>query len=89
MIIKTMDMIIDTNTYDSFAIQFDRNTCMYQLVAINKNNSAAAVVMAIKADRTLLMSILDNIYDAILQGKRWLNLSAVYTGDDEVKNDEQ
>lgn len=88
MIIKTMDMIIDTNTYDSFAIQFDNNTCMYQLVAINKNNSAA-VVMSIKVDRTLLMSILDNIYDAILQGKRWLNLSAVYTGDDEVKNDEQ
>lgn len=88
MIIKTMDMIIDTNTYDSFAIKFDNRTCMYQLFAINKNNSAA-VVMAIKVDRTLLMSILDNIYDAILQGKRWLNLSAVYTGDDDVKNDEQ
>ena len=88
MIIKTMDMIIDTNTYDSFAIQFDNRTYMYQLVAINKND-CSSIVMAIKADRTLLMSILDNIYDAILQGKRWLNLSAVYTGDDEVKNDEQ
>lgn len=88
MIIKTMDMIIDTNTYDSFAIQFDNRTCMYQLVAINKND-CSSIVMAIKVDRTLLMSILDNIYDAILQGKRWLNLLAVYTGDDEVKNDEQ
>lgn len=87
MIIKTMDMIIDTNTYDSFAIQFDRNICMYQLVAINKND-CSSIVMAIRVDRTLLMSILDNIYDAILQGKRWLNLSAVYTGDDEVKSDE-
>ena len=88
MIIKTMDMIIDTNTYDSFAIRFDRRTCMYQLVTINKNDSSS-IVMAIKVDRELLMSILDNIYDAILQSKRFLNLNSVMTGDDEVKNDEQ
>lgn len=86
MIIKTMDMIIDTNTYDSFAIQFDRNTCMYQLVAINKNDSSA-VVMSIKVDRTLLMYTLDHIYDAILQGTRFLNLNSVMTGDDEVENE--
>lgn len=87
MIIKTMDMIIDTNTYDSFAIQFDNKTRMYRLVAINKN-SGSSIVVAIKVERALLMSILDNIYDAILSGKRFLNFSAVMTGDDEVQNDE-
>ena len=86
MIIKTMDMIIDTNTYDSFAIQFNNRTCMYQLVAINKNDSSA-VVMSIKVDRTLLMYTLDRIYDAILQGTRFLNLNSVMTGDDEVENE--
>lgn len=61
MIIKTKTAIVDTNTYDSFCIEYSRYNNEYRLLAVNKNNFETIFAYS-DANIEVVEKLLDTIY---------------------------
>lgn len=60
MIIKTKTAIIDTNTYDSFFIEYCESRREYRLLAVNKYTTDT-IPLYIADDKSFVEDVLDDI----------------------------
>lgn len=61
MIIKTETAIVDTNTYDSFFIEYCESRGNYRLLAINKY-TADTIPLCTAKNKIFVKDVLDDIY---------------------------
>lgn len=61
MIIKTETAIVDTNTYDSFFIEYRESKRDYRLLAVNKHTTDT-IPLYTANDKRFVEDVLDDIY---------------------------
>lgn len=62
MIIKTETAIVDTNTYDSFFIEYRESKRDYRLLAVNKYTTNTISLYTAK-DKIFVEDVLEDIYN--------------------------
>lgn len=62
MIIKTETAIIDTNTYDSFSIEYSESRGDYRLLAVNKYTTDTIPLYTAK-NKSFVEDVLEDIYN--------------------------
>lgn len=62
MIIKTTTTIVDTNTYDSFFIEYRESKRDYRLLAVNKYTTDTILLYSAN-DKSFVEDLLDDIYN--------------------------
>lgn len=62
MIIKTKTAIVDTNTYDSFFIEYREGRRDYRLLAVNKYTTDTISLYSAN-DKSFVEDLLDDIYN--------------------------
>lgn len=62
MIIKTKTVIVDTNTYDSFFIEYRESRRDYRLLAVSKYTTDT-IPLYTANDKSFVEDLLDDIYN--------------------------
>lgn len=73
MIIKTETAIVDTNTYDSFSIEYCESRGNYRLLAINKY-TADTIPLYTAKDKTFVEDVLEDIYNRFYRADSRIDL---------------
>lgn len=73
MIIKTETAIVDTNTYDSFSIEYCESRGNYRLLAINKY-TADTIPLYTAKDKSFVEDVLEDIYNRFYRADSRIDL---------------
>lgn len=73
MIIKTETAIVDTNTYDSFFIEYCESRGNYRLLAINKY-TADTIPLYTAKDKIFVADVLEDIYNRFYRADSRIDL---------------
>lgn len=73
MIIKTETAIVDTNTYDSFFIEYCESRGNYRLLAVNKYTTDTIPLYTAK-DKNFVEDVLEDIYNRFYRADSRIDL---------------
>ena len=73
MIIKTKTAIVDTNTYDSFFIEYRESRGDYRLLAVSKYTTDT-IPLYIAKDKSFVEDVLNNIYNRFYRADSCIDL---------------